>query len=1489
MADFRTALEALANEKISIDALGMQLEKLLQENPSYAIRMLEQLDEVHDQKKIDDKDYATLKRQINQYRRTHAAETEGEEAGADSTVFAQEDNFADQAQELARQMAEQETQQPQTVDDEEITEIKGSAEATELDDEDSTEINEATQSEKTMQPEDVVTDSTKVMSETEHQDAAERSGGGEGGDTSGIDFDLHSLDTGTAPASATGPTGTEWQEPAAGGYTPGKDYGPGDIIKQRFKLLKVLGIGGMGKVYMATDLLKEEARDKKPNVAIKLLNDDFKDHPEAFISLQRESSRQQKLAHPNIATIYDFDRVGGPGTPVFITMELMEGMELKDYIKKVVRKQGGIPFEEAFKIVKQLGDGLIYAHERQLVHSDFKPGNAFLCNDGTVKTLDFGIARAVKNPVTGEAEKTLFDPGKLGALTPAYASLEMLEGEEPDTRDDIYALGCVAYELLTGKHPFNKLPATTARENGLVAPIVKGVNKKTNRALRRAVAFKREDRSPTVQHFIEEFEGRPTWHKHPATWAAGILLIIGAIMTGPALNKLNQMEIEGIIADMNTGSKQVIVEKLAEIKERPETEQDQIINGARDAIQNYYRSQIDVLIDISGDGYDFPQAQNIINEVGGLYPETVFLNEIQDEFDENKRLKIADLNKAYIDALNDTSQIASTQQILATIRNKIDPSHPLLSDPRPANAYRLAAQDAFDNNDYQQALAYIDSGLQTAADDARLTDLRSNVERAIEVDELNQSLGTVQEQLASLSDFQSYQQDIIRLSEISTREQAPVLDTLSTRLKGIITSEIQRVDSEGTRADAEALVNQYEDLLSSLLLADELTQLKLSHLSGDERTQRIAEIVSTERATIDAQLAAPNLEDPQWESTLLASMRQLNSLASVDDSVVSDLINYRETITQLYIDSAEQTLQQDRFDAADALVDRGLKFNEDSTVLADTRTRIADARTEYERDQQIRGLKDNLVVQTDGNDVTAAQQTLDQLKTLLDPNDTYLTVTAPRMMAASYARLAEDNGTNGEYERAMQYVNAGLEISPRDPTLQTLRAEYIVEVNIAELSDLFQIASAANFNPEDVQQKVDEIQNNPEKFDEFRQQAESVLADRIRFLANTSEEEAAGLAESASMIFPTSTELADLRAQYQLKPWPNFNQARNLVADGKLTEANTLLQADSAEYSGHPDFIRFQQTLESGIKKANEIYDQYVQEKDAAGNSYNDLRQARKLLTRLQAQWIDNPDYDNAEDDIVALINAAPDNPANRVLARESTDLAAAAATPQVQQEWKPIASARPCTTDLATHGQRARAVCFDMVNTTWRGPYMVVVPPKSDDQTPFAIGKYEISVGDYSKYCYLTGNCKPITVKERLNDAMTGISLEDAERYAEWLSERTGKHYRIPTRSEWEYAASAEGEQPAKNANCRLELSGKVIKGTGIASVRDGPSNGWGLKGYIGNAQELVLDDESGSPIAAGGAYSDQHSKCDISLQRPYSGDGDDVTGFRVVLDDVG
>ena len=128
---------------------------------------------------------------------------------------------------------------------------------------------------------------------------------------------------------------------------------------------------------------------------------------------------------------------------------------------------------------------------------------------------------------------------------------------------------------------------------------------------------------------------------------------------------------------------------------------------------------------------------------------------------------------------------------------------------------------------------------------------------------------------------------------------------------------------------------------------------------------------------------------------------------------------------------------------------------------------------------------------------------------------------------------------------------------------------------------------------------------------------------------------------------------------------------------------------------------------------------------------------------------------------------------------------------------------------------------------------------------------------------------------------------MAQAREFTDWLTERTGKKYRIPSRAEWEYAASAGGKQPKKDWNCSLVLNGKKLKGTGIASVKFGQANGWGLKNYIGNVQEWV--EEGGKTIAAGGAYSDQCTKSDISLQRPHNGSADETTGFRLILEDVG
>jgi Sulfatase-modifying factor enzyme 1 len=191
--------------------------------------------------------------------------------------------------------------------------------------------------------------------------------------------------------------------------------------------------------------------------------------------------------------------------------------------------------------------------------------------------------------------------------------------------------------------------------------------------------------------------------------------------------------------------------------------------------------------------------------------------------------------------------------------------------------------------------------------------------------------------------------------------------------------------------------------------------------------------------------------------------------------------------------------------------------------------------------------------------------------------------------------------------------------------------------------------------------------------------------------------------------------------------------------------------------------------------------------------------------------------------------------------------------SPPIKNPWISITQGQECSTIMAGHGKRAKAVCYDLVYTGWHGPLMVVVPPGESFNATFAIGRYEISVGDYSKYCTLSSKCKPETNKERHNDPLVDITIAQTKEYIQWLSERTGKNYRLPKKDEWVYAANADDNQPKKDVNCRLELNGKLLKGAGINSVKSGKSNGWGLRNYIGNVQEWVTDD-SGNFLATGG-----------------------------------
>ena len=224
---------------------------------------------------------------------------------------------------------------------------------------------------------------------------------------------------------------------------------PASLIGRRldhYQVLALIGVGGMGEVYRARDLRLDR------EVAVKVLPDHLARDPEALARFEREAQAVAALSHPNILAIHGF---GVEGDLRYAAMELLEGENLRDRLSRSV-----LSWQETVKIGGAIADGLAAAHAKGIIHRDLKPENIFLTHYGRVKILDFGLAtRKTPQPipdggsvpqlhVAAEASTTL---GTIG-----YVSPERLRGEKADASSDIFSLGCVLYEMTTGKRAFKR-------------------------------------------------------------------------------------------------------------------------------------------------------------------------------------------------------------------------------------------------------------------------------------------------------------------------------------------------------------------------------------------------------------------------------------------------------------------------------------------------------------------------------------------------------------------------------------------------------------------------------------------------------------------------------------------------------------------------------------------------------------------------------------------------------------------------------------------------------------------------------------------------------------------------------------------------------------------------------------------------------------------------------------------------------------------------
>jgi hypothetical protein len=222
---------------------------------------------------------------------------------------------------------------------------------------------------------------------------------------------------------------------------------PGTVYAGRYEILGQLGAGGMGEVYRAVD------RSLGRHVAIKVLPSAFAEDKERMARFEREAKLLAVLNHPNIASIHGLEESDGRR---FLVLELAEGETLQARLNR-----GPLPVEEALETCRELAEGLEAAHEKGIIHRDLKPGNIMILPEGKVKILDFGLAKVYGGETTGvDIEKSptitakMTEPGVILG-TAAYMSPEQVRGRAVDRRSDIWALGCVLYECLTGSRAFH--------------------------------------------------------------------------------------------------------------------------------------------------------------------------------------------------------------------------------------------------------------------------------------------------------------------------------------------------------------------------------------------------------------------------------------------------------------------------------------------------------------------------------------------------------------------------------------------------------------------------------------------------------------------------------------------------------------------------------------------------------------------------------------------------------------------------------------------------------------------------------------------------------------------------------------------------------------------------------------------------------------------------------------------------------------------------
>ncbi len=408
----------------------------------------------------------------------------------------------------------------------------------------------------------------------------------------------------------------------------------GQVLQGRYMLMKRIAQGGTSDIFRARDMLAVIGPDdRQSHIAIKIVKAELACEGQDLLLYEALTTRH--LSHPNIVKVYDFHKEGSIS---FVTMELIDGESLADYMRRLPNKR--LTHARMMSIFNEVCKALTYAHGQGVIHSDIKPSNILLLDSGQVKVIDFATARAFIDSNTLQPEQL---PAKFYGYTLAYSSPETIADKPASPRDDVFSLACIVYEMLTGEHPFDRMPSCDVNQNYRIRQ-PKGLSIWPWLVLKIALSLDGNKRFQSINYFQRALKiSRYAW----VLAASSILFVVSLVWGGIGLNQHwqakseYQAKIEGLYDAQQKELQSVGYIKsqpvdqwlklLPSLNDIPEPFRSDALSVLRNDLIEYSVNSVKVSLSedpITGVLPNFDDLSALIDEISVYYPDSAKLSEI---------------------------------------------------------------------------------------------------------------------------------------------------------------------------------------------------------------------------------------------------------------------------------------------------------------------------------------------------------------------------------------------------------------------------------------------------------------------------------------------------------------------------------------------------------------------------------------------------------------------------------------------------------------------------------------------------------------------------------------------------------------------------------------------------------------------------------------------------------------------------------------------